>query len=179
MSRHPSVKWAQRPDKIFLTIELPDAKDVKVQLEPEGKFIFSATKDGIPYLVELELFDKIDLEGSKDSIGLRRIIYSIKKAERKWWSRVLKQEGKPPAFLQVDWDKWVDEDDESGRGVPGFGDLDFSNISLDGADDFDMDEPADDEEDRGESGDYDEASAASADKEEANTKNQGLSAAVQ
>lgn len=36
----------------------------------------------------------------------------MKKAEDKWWSRLLKQSGKPPVFLKVDWDKWVDEDEE-------------------------------------------------------------------
>lgn len=45
------------------------------------------------------------------NVGLRNIRYLIKKAENKWWSRVLKQEGKPPIFLKVDWDKWVDEDE--------------------------------------------------------------------
>lgn len=45
------------------------------------------------------------------NVGLRNICYLIKKAENKWWSRLLKQEGKPPIFLKVDWDKWVDEDE--------------------------------------------------------------------
>jgi hypothetical protein len=36
----------------------------------------------------------------------------VKKAEDKWWSRFLKQQGRPPIFLKVDWDKWVDEDEE-------------------------------------------------------------------
>lgn len=36
----------------------------------------------------------------------------MKKAENKWWSRLLKQAGKPPVFLKVDWDKWIDEDEE-------------------------------------------------------------------
>nr|GEU53249.1 HSP20-like chaperone [Tanacetum cinerariifolium] len=35
MSRHPTLKWAQRADVIFITIDLPDAKDVKLKLEPE------------------------------------------------------------------------------------------------------------------------------------------------
>lgn len=37
----------------------------------------------------------------------------IEKAEKKWWSRLLKQEGKPPVFVKVDWDKWVEEDEET------------------------------------------------------------------
>lgn len=61
-SRHPIVKWAQRSDKIFVTVDLPDAKDVKLNLEPDGRFLFSAKKDEIPYQVDLELFDKVNAE---------------------------------------------------------------------------------------------------------------------
>jgi len=35
----------------------------------------------------------------------------VKKAENKWWDRLLKQGGKIPSFLKIDWDKWVDEDE--------------------------------------------------------------------
>ncbi|GAB4855226.1 hypothetical protein Ancab_023851 [Ancistrocladus abbreviatus] len=42
----PICVVGQRSDKIFITVEIPNAKDVKLKLEPEGKFIFSATKDG-------------------------------------------------------------------------------------------------------------------------------------
>ncbi|KAG1338275.1 putative co-chaperone protein p23-1 [Cocos nucifera] len=124
--RHPIVKWAQRSDKIYLTVELPDAKDVNLKLEPEGKFNFSANKDGVSYEVDLELFDKVNTKESKFNIGTRSIGYVIKKAEKKWWSRLLKGEGKPPAFLKVDWDKWIDEEDENEKAKD---DMDFSKKS--------------------------------------------------
>lgn len=61
-SRHPSVKWAQSSDKVYVTIELPDAKDVKLKLEPEGKMAFSAVKNAHPYEFDIELLDKINVE---------------------------------------------------------------------------------------------------------------------
>lgn len=66
LSRHPSVKWAQRSDKLFITVELPDAKNVKFKLEPEGKFFFSAEAgaDNTPFEVDFELFDKVDVNVS-------------------------------------------------------------------------------------------------------------------
>lgn len=66
-SRHPSVKWAQRSDKLYITIDLPDAEDVKINLEPEGKFFFSATSgaDKVPYELDLDLFDKVDVNVSR------------------------------------------------------------------------------------------------------------------
>ncbi|XP_062025185.1 uncharacterized protein LOC133741270 [Rosa rugosa] len=111
MSRHPSVKWAQQPDTLYITIELPDAQDVKLTLEPEGKFLFSATAgaEKTPYVVDLDLYDKIDVNESRYSVGSRNIFHLVKKAENKWWSRLIKQEGKAPGFLKVDWDNWGDE----------------------------------------------------------------------
>ncbi|XP_077213648.1 co-chaperone protein p23-1-like [Tasmannia lanceolata] len=150
MSRHPIVKWAQRAEKLYITIELPDAKDVKLKLEPEGKFYFSATSgtDKIPYEVDIDLCDKVNVDESKASIGLRNICYLVKKAEEKWWSKLLKQDGKTPAFLKVDWDKWVDEDEEPERKFGDdmdFGDMDFSKLNMGDADDFDGDVADEDE----------------------------------
>ncbi|KAF8377222.1 hypothetical protein HHK36_030596 [Tetracentron sinense] len=160
--RHPSVKWAQRSDKLFISIELPDAKDVKLKLDPEGKFFFSATSgaDKIPYEIEIDLYDKVDVNESKASVGLRNICYLVKKAEEKWWSRLLKQEGKPPVFLKVDWDKWVDEDEEQEHnfgadmdfggmgGMGGMDGMDFSKLNMGGGpEDFDLDTADKDEDD--------------------------------
>ncbi|XP_022753791.1 uncharacterized protein OsI_027940-like [Durio zibethinus] len=153
MSRHPSVKWAQRSDAVFITIELPDAQDVKLKLEPEGNFFFSATSgvDKIPYEVDMDLHDKVDIDGSKASVGKRNICYLVKKAEKKWWSRLLKQEGKPPVFLKVDWDRWVDEEEEDqvqdnkvGPDMD-FGDFDFSKLNMGGSEGFGAAEGEDDD----------------------------------
>lgn len=65
-SRHPLIKWAQRSDKLFITVELPDAKNVKLNLEPEGKFFFSATSgaNNVPYEIDIDLYDKVDVNVS-------------------------------------------------------------------------------------------------------------------
>lgn len=65
-------------------------------------------------MVDSDLFR---FQESKYNIGVRHIVYVIQKAEKKWWSRLIKQQGKPPVFLKVDWDKWVDEDEEDGKHV--------------------------------------------------------------
>jgi len=163
-SRHPTTKWAQRSDRVFLTIELPDAKDVKLNLKPEGLFNFSAKgSDDLPYEFDLELFDAANVEESKAAVAPRTICYLIKKAESKWWPRLLKKEGKPPVFLKVDWDKWQDEDDED-IGFNDFDGMDFSKLDMGGADDEDIE---DDEDDVVESANKDEGAKESKVEEEA------------
>ncbi|GJU86632.1 putative reverse transcriptase domain-containing protein [Tanacetum coccineum] len=83
---------------------------------------------------------------SKSSVGSRSIVYLIKKEESKWWNRLLKQEGKTPPFVKVDWDKWVDEDeqDEKAAADMDFGDIDFSNLNMGGGEGFDAEGDEDD-----------------------------------
>lgn len=58
------MKWAQRVDKVFITVLLPDAKNAKVNVEPDGVFTFSASAGAENHLYELklELHDKVNVE---------------------------------------------------------------------------------------------------------------------
>ncbi|RZC83504.1 hypothetical protein C5167_046288 [Papaver somniferum] len=113
MSHHPEVLWAQRSDKVYLTVALPDAKNVSVKSEPQGLVSFSAKgKEGEKFDFSLELFGSINPEGCKTNIGLRNIICSIQKEQKSWWKRLLKSDAKPAPYIKVDWNKWCDEDEE-------------------------------------------------------------------
>lgn len=62
-SRTPEILWAQRSDKIYLTVSLPDAKDIVVKCEPEGLFKFSASgPQGEKYECTLELYGAVASE---------------------------------------------------------------------------------------------------------------------
>ncbi|XP_076936308.1 uncharacterized protein OsI_027940-like [Bidens hawaiensis] len=128
MSRHPEVKWAQREDKVFITVVLADTKDAKVNLAPEGVFTFSAKAGQHEYDLKLELFDKVNVEESKINIGERSIFCILEKAEPKWWNKLLSGDAKTPHYLKVDWDKWADEDDEAGPADLDMGGMDFSKF---------------------------------------------------
>ncbi|XP_044502670.1 uncharacterized protein OsI_027940-like isoform X6 [Mangifera indica] len=130
MSRVPEVKWAQRQDKVFITVLLPDSKNAKVNLEPEGVFTFSASAgaENNLYEIKLELFDKVNVEESKINIGVRSIFCILEKAEKGWWKKLLRGDGKAPHYVKVDWDKWVDEDEDNGLGDLDLGGMDFSNF---------------------------------------------------
>ncbi|KMT05978.1 hypothetical protein BVRB_7g164660 [Beta vulgaris subsp. vulgaris] len=133
MSRHPEVKWAEREDKVYLTVMLPDAKNPKVNLGPEGTFTFTATGGAGDHVYELklDLFDKVNVEESKISYGVRSIFCVLEKAEQKWWNRLLRGEGKPPHYVKIDWDKWADEDEDTGAGNGTGGPADFDLGGMD------------------------------------------------
>ncbi|KAL4581852.1 hypothetical protein LXL04_006386 [Taraxacum kok-saghyz] len=151
-SRHPTLKWAQRDDLVYITIDLPHAKNVNLKLTPEGKFYFSATSgpDSTPYEIDINLYDNVNVDESKANVGSRNVMYIVKKEESKWWNRLLKQEGRTPAFVKVDWNKWVDEDEPDEKAGPDmdYDDVNFSSLNLGGGggEDFDADDDDDDDE---------------------------------
>lgn len=51
---------------------------------------------------------------SKINTGVRSIFCVVEKAEKAWWKKLLRGDGKTPHYIKVDWDKWVDEDDANG-----------------------------------------------------------------
>lgn len=40
----------------------------------------------------------------------------MEKAEKVWWKKLLRGDSKTPHYIKVDWDKWVDEDEDDGTG---------------------------------------------------------------
>jgi len=133
MTLIPTLLWAQRKDRLFLTIDLQDAKDPKVVLENDekdeyGKLTFSGTAEGQPYLLEVEFFKAIDKDASKISISPRHVFLMVlKKGDSDHWPRLTKDSGRHLSHIKCDWDKWVDEDDEE-EGVDNFDPSQLNNF---------------------------------------------------
>ncbi|XP_047943200.1 uncharacterized protein OsI_027940-like [Salvia hispanica] len=71
---------------------------------------------------------------SKINIGLRSIFCVLEKAEQKWWKKLLRGDEKIH-YVNVDWDKWVDEDDVDGPDNLNLDGMDFSKFGDMGLDD--------------------------------------------
>lgn len=122
----PQLLWAQRRDRLYLTIDLQDAKDPQIKLENDaedkhGKLSFSGLarshatgSEAHEYGIDLEFFGPIDSKESKISVTDRSIVLVIaKKGETsEHWPRLLAKSGKSATNIKVDWNKWVDDDEE-------------------------------------------------------------------
>jgi len=90
----PPIVWAQRRDRILLTIDLQDVKDAKIKLT-DTTLTFSGTANNKNYHVELEFFGPINPEASKWGVLPRHIQMNIvKKESGPYWERLLKEGGK-------------------------------------------------------------------------------------
>lgn len=117
MALHAPINWAQRNDVVLVTIPIQDATDVKISLT--DVFSFSCTSSGKQYTAEFSLFDKVVPEESSHVVRPRQIELKIRKAdvEKEYWPRITKDKVKSQ-YIQIDWNKWKDEDDEGAAAQP-------------------------------------------------------------
>ncbi|CDW90495.1 UNKNOWN [Stylonychia lemnae] len=143
------MKWAQRKDRVFITIELADFENQKIELTPEGQLKFQADSHNNVYAFDLGLFDQVDVEQSKWNTKGRNIILNISKknTDTDHWPRLTKEKTKN-AHIQIDWSKWVDEDEED-EAKPVGDDFDgdnMNNFNMGGYGEGDSDDEEEEEE---------------------------------
>jgi len=135
----PTVKWAQRDDSVWLTIEVKDPKDVKVDLLKDSLNFSANSSDGKHYAFSIELNAAVSVEESKHSVKRSVEIY-LKKETKESWNTPMKGQKN---WFAVDWTKWADSDDEDEKpefdhgGMGGMGDMGGMG-GMGGMNDFDM-----------------------------------------
>lgn len=129
----PNVLWAQRNDLVYLTIEVFEVRDEKVELT-DNQVIFTGIRssDDAKFAVSLELYGAIDVEKSKIRVSHRDVALVLAKAEAgPYWPRLLKTTQKMH-YVHTDFSKWKDEDEgqsDEERGAAGFGNQ-FGNFDM-------------------------------------------------
>ncbi|GAX14509.1 hypothetical protein FisN_11Hh028 [Fistulifera solaris] len=108
------IKWAQRSDSIYLTIALSDVKDESINLK-DATLTFKGTSEGKEYAIDIEFFKDVNAEGSTYKTLPRSVQMHImkKESDEEFWPRLLKDKTKEKNQVKIDWDRYVDEDDEA------------------------------------------------------------------
>lgn len=108
----PAVIWAQRNDKVYVTINVEDCQNAVVNFD-DSKLMFSGKggPDKLEYEVTIDFYADIDPSQSQYAVLPRHIPMIIRKKESgAYWPRLLKQTQKAH-WLKTDFEKWRDEDD--------------------------------------------------------------------
>ena len=132
------VKWAQRKDSLYVTISLPDVKDHTLDVT-ENKLVFSGTSNDQKYSVDLEFYKPIDTEESIMNVLPMNIQMKLMKKDKDedFWPRLLQDKHLEKTNVKIDWDRYVDEDEEDegfdtsnlngGMGLGGMGGMEVSS----------------------------------------------------
>ncbi|KAE8891958.1 hypothetical protein PF005_g9594 [Phytophthora fragariae] len=112
------VKWAQRKEALYVTVDLPDVKDETVSLTSK-QLTFKGTSNGQLYEVTLDLFKEVDVE-HQDSIWAktdRNLHFHIvkKNQDEEFWPHLLADKHLEKTNVKTDWSKFVDEDEDEGQ----------------------------------------------------------------
>merc|ERR1711976_756521 len=109
---HPAVVWAQRNDKLYVTINLEDCIEPEIKLEEDKlHFLAKGGPEKKEYEVNIEFFKPINPEESKFTVFPRNVpMLIVKKEDGPYWPRLLKDTTKQH-WLKTDFAKWRDEDD--------------------------------------------------------------------
>lgn len=111
----PPVMWAQRKDKLLVTVSLENCKNPTYDLKDKTfHFKGKGGAQNSDHEVMLELFGDIDPERSGCQHNDRQAFFTLVKKDQNasYWPRLTK-EHKKFHFLKTDFNKWKDEDDES------------------------------------------------------------------
>ena len=146
----PTVLWAQRADKLFITLNIQDATNGKLNAT-ENSFHYTCQSESekAAFEVDLVFYNDIDSANITQHCSGRCVEFVIPKAnkEESYWPRLLKSAVKP-SYVQTDFNKWKDEDEEDEDSVDpmnpyaNFANFDASQFAAGG----DYDEEDDEEE---------------------------------
>ena len=136
-NQFPILKWAQRKDKLFITIMVVHTKKPSVDIV-EGKTLKYSGTDGTKnYSFEIELFDEVLKDESKYTLDARNIFLNLKKkTSGPYWPRLTK-DTKKLHWVEIDWAYFVDEDEEEDATQPNFDGQDFGDMGGEMDDDED------------------------------------------
>ena len=111
-TQFPMIKWAQRKDRLFITICVVHSKAPIVDITDGKKIKYQGTDGTINYAFELILYDEISKEGSY-ILESRNIILNLKKkTPDSDWPRLIKDD-KKYQWIKIDFDKISEENEEN------------------------------------------------------------------
>ena len=145
-TQNPILKWAQRKDRLYLTIMVVHTKKPTIDIIDNKTLKYSGT-DGVKnYAFEIELFDEVIKEESKYNLDARNVFLNIKKKkEGPYWERLTKDSVKRH-WIEVDWIYYTEEDEEEEAKQPDFAGQDFGDMGeMDEDDEPEPEEKKDEE----------------------------------
>jgi len=145
LSHYPPLKWADRREYVFLTVDLQDTRDVCMRIDNDGAVLhFSCTAGHTKscesdvsgtshYACDIELFHPVSPEESQNVVCPRDVKLKLKKKgdEDVRWTRLTKEKVKGLPIV-VDWAEWLDsdEDEDEEQDEQNFTDFGMSDDEL-------------------------------------------------
>ena len=127
-TQFPTLKWAQRKDRLYITILVVHTKKPSIDIIDNKKLKYSGTDGEKNYSFEIELFDEVLKDESKYNLDARNIFLNLKKKNPgPYWERLTK-DTKKNHWIEIDWVYYTEEDEENEGKQPEFNGQDFGDM---------------------------------------------------
>lgn len=110
--RRPTLLWADRLDKLFITVLLPQLQGPAVLLLPSGSLQLNATSEAAALVIDLQLHSEVVPGESEWFAREQKLELTVAKAVRGRWAQLLQAGHEYAGELRTDWQKYLDHDDE-------------------------------------------------------------------
>ena len=110
--RRPTLLWADRLDKLFITVLLPQLQGPAVLLLPSGSLQLNATSEAAALVIDLQLHSEVVPGESEWFAREQKLELTVAKAVRGRWAQLLQAGHQYAGELRTDWQKYLDHDDE-------------------------------------------------------------------
>ena len=110
--RRPTLLWADRLDKLFITVLLPQLQGPAVLLLPSGSLQLNATSEAAALTIDLQLHSEVVPGESEWFAREQKLELTVAKAVRGRWAQLLQAGHQYAGELRTDWQKYLDHDDE-------------------------------------------------------------------
>merc|ERR1711976_33182 len=136
----PTVKWAQRKDRIYFTIDAVEVTNPEIDIVNGRTLKFKGTTKDRNYEFSLDLYEEVNKEESKFSFTGGNSFLNVRKMTKgEYWPRITEKSCKLN-WLQCDWGYYIDEEDEEEEAkTPDFGN-EHSFPGFGGGDEMDDDD---------------------------------------
>eukprot|EP00232_Nephroselmis_pyriformis_P028273 CAMPEP_0182862094 /NCGR_PEP_ID=MMETSP0034_2-20130328/5865_1 /TAXON_ID=156128 /ORGANISM="Nephroselmis pyriformis, Strain CCMP717" /LENGTH=206 /DNA_ID=CAMNT_0024994103 /DNA_START=60 /DNA_END=680 /DNA_ORIENTATION=- len=126
MTLNPNFKWAERKDKVYVTVDVVDCDKPELSITEKTLSFKGTDGEGKVYELKVDFFKDVVPDECVKAVNKRNIVFVLHKAEEGYWERLLPT-GVKMNNCKVDFDKWVDEDEDTGA-APDLGGMDFSGM---------------------------------------------------
>ena len=115
------LAWAQRKDKLVITLKIQDLLEHKIDLKPEGTLTVTGKDKTHEYALNITLYAEVNTANSKwNTLGRNIVLEITKKVSGPYWPRITKDD-KKNQLVQIDWSRYVDEDEEDTKKMDDIG----------------------------------------------------------
>jgi hypothetical protein len=121
----PSILWHQTKDEVYFTIEVNNINNENIKIN-ENSFSFTGISNNNTYEINFEYLNNIDNNNSKYMVEQKNIKVTLKKNNsNEYWNSLTKDKNTYKNNIKVNWNAWVDEDDEEETQNPMGGNMPF------------------------------------------------------